>query len=169
MLTEVISRGTTAAMQRRSTTEWLAERFVPGFSVEHKLAITPGAFRAYGHNAARVLGGKFVDEPLPGICRSHISGLVVLRDTTIRVLLHHELAILAFAAHRPDVGGYGGYEFVDAPEIARTFGEAFIAVPKSVLETPCDLVALERAVGRDPDVQYWAPRRLGDILYNFWD
>jgi hypothetical protein len=38
------------------------------------------------------------------------------------------------------------------------------------LDEPCDLVALERAIGRrDPDIRYWNPKRLGDIFYNYWD
>jgi hypothetical protein len=149
--------------------EWLAGRFVPGFSDEHRVPVGHPSFRAYGHTAARLLGGKFVDEPLPGMCRNHTSALVTLRDATTRVLLHDELSLLAFAAYDPDESGYGGYRFVDAPPLASAFGATFVPVPKSVLDGPCDLLALEQAVGKDPDIQYWTPRRLGDILYNFWD
>jgi hypothetical protein len=154
--------------RRRSMAEWLAEQFIPGFSDEHRSPIDPRSFRAYGHAAARILGGKFIHDPLPTWCQSYTSALVTVRDATTRVLLHDELPLLAFAVYHP--GDHGpAYEFIDAPSLARAFGEAFVTVPKSALDAPVDLLALERAVGRNSDIQYWTPRCLGHILYNCWD
>jgi hypothetical protein len=155
-------------MERRySMAEWLAERFIPGLSDEHRAPVDLRSFRAHGHAAARVLGGRFIDEPPRSECRSHDSALFVLRDATTRVLLHHELPLLAFTVHDSDRGCL--YEFIDAPHLARALGEAFVVVSKRVLDAPCDLLELERAVGKDDDLRYWAPRSLGEILYNFWD
>ncbi len=149
--------------------EWLAEQLVPGFLDASRSPVDLRSFRAHGHHAARVLGGKFSDEPLPGICRSHDSALIVVRDVTTRVLLHHEIPLLAFAVHHPDSRGDCNYTFIDAPPLARAFGEVFVPAPKSVLDAPCDLLALERAVGKDPDIKYWSPRSVGEIFYNYWD
>lgn len=148
-------------------TEWLAERFVPGFSLlEPRSPADLRTFRAHGHNAARVLGGKFIDDPQPGVCMSHKRARIVFPDVTVRALLHNQLPLLAFAANEPESCLY---EYIDAPALARAFGEVFLPVPMSALKAPVDLLALERAVGRDPDLQYWTPRCLGEILYNFWD
>ena len=157
-------------MERRpSMTEWLAEKYVPGFSAEHRAPADLLSFRAYGHAAARAVGGRFIEEPPRRVPRSHDTALVALRDATIRVLLHNELPLLAFAIYYPDREGSCDYDFIDAPDVARAFGEAFVPVLKRALDAPCDLLALERAVGRDRDIAYWAPRSLGAILYNFWD
>jgi len=42
-------------------------------------------------------------------------------------------------------------------------------VDRITLEKRMDLRALEQAVGKDKDIAYWNPRRLGDVFYNFWD
>jgi hypothetical protein len=152
--------------------EWLAEHFVPGYSAAAlKPTVDPRTFRACGHAAARALGGKFRDEPLPGVCTSHERAVVVLPNTTVRVLLHHEMPLLGFAAHHPEPDGSHAclYDYIDVPDLAVAFGEAFIPVPKSALTARVDLLAMEREVGPSRDLQYWAPRCVGEILYNFWD
>lgn len=152
-----------------NTAEWLAQQYVPGFSARHLPVVSPQSFRAYGYDAARSLNGKFVEDRRPGICKNHEIALMTLRGATTRVLLHHEIPLLTFAMYHRDGEGYGGYDFVDAPDIASAFGEAFVPVPKHVLEKPIDIRALERAVGKSKDINYWNPKRIGDILYNFWD
>ena len=39
----------------------------------------------------------------------------------------------------------------------------------SGLMAPVDFSELEREFGKDTELAYWMPRRIGEILYNFWD
>lgn len=156
-------------VQRMSLAEWLAQQTIPEFSAAPRAAIDATMFRAYGHHAARIVGGKFIEDPDPDGYKNHAIGLVKVLDTTTRVLLHNEIPLLAFAAHHRDDEGYGGYDFVDDPNLARAFGEEFVIAPKLVLERPTDLLAIERAWGKDRDLDYWVPKRIGDIFFNFWD
>lgn len=153
----------------QNATEWLARHYVVGFSAAQKQIVEPRVFRALGFEAARRLGGKFVEDPRPGICKNHEIGVLTVRASATRILLHHELPLIAFANHHADGEGYGGYDFIDAPAIADIFGQTFVVVDKWTLDKPLDPRALDHAVGKDRDIAYWNPRRVGDVFFNFWD
>lgn len=154
---------------RCSAVEWLASQYVPEYLTGSRPAMTPQAFRSYGHHAARNLAGRFVEDHRPGICKNHQIALMIFPRMTVRMLLQDDIPLLAFARYHEDGEGYGGYDFIDAPHIAKALGEAFVPVPKSVLETALDTRALELAIGKQRDIDDWNPKRIGDVFYNFWD
>ncbi len=153
----------------QSATEWLAARYVVGFSAAQKQIVEPRVFRALGFDAARRLGGKFVDDHRPGICKNHEIGVLTVRASATRILLHHDLPLVAFANHHVDGEGYGGYDFIDVPALADIFEQTLVVVDQRTLDKPIDMRALEHAVGKDRDIAHWNPRRVGDVFFNFWD
>lgn len=163
-------RNSSVLMETRPTAAvWLAQQYLPDFSPEPVAPIRLREFRPFGYELARKLGGKFDEDPRPGICKNHDIALLVLPKRTIRILMHHEFQLLALAQYREANEGYGGYEFVDVPEVKAALGEGFYIAPKNVLEKPFDYVTLRKTIGKVQDIDYWNPKRIGDVFFNFWD
>jgi len=154
---------------RLTAAEWLLRQYLPDFLLQPRNPIGLRDFRPFGYEAARRLKGKFEDDQRPGICKNHDIGIFVLPGRTIRVLMHHEFHLLALARYREANEGYGGYDFIDDLELKTALGDAFYIAPKNVLESPFDYKALQKAVGKTSDIDYWNPKRIGDALFNFWD
>lgn len=123
--------------------------------------------KALGHEVARQTRGRILGGAAGGLVgdnfhRLHLEG----RDFRVVVLLNAFHPLVGFAktdASEPI--------FTDIPDgfLSRDQG-LFTFIGKAILSSPPDrasLSALAEAEIRQMD--YWRPRRLGDIIFNHWD
>ena len=131
------------------------------------------SFRGHCYEAARRASGQLVSFTSPdssGDCRNYAIASFILPAEKIAVVrnLHHPLVSFA------DVPAEGSVllRFRDCPlltDIFNSFG-IYKVVSAAQLERPpsssvlCELGDVERK-----QVAYWKPRRIGDIVFNWWD
>jgi hypothetical protein len=129
-------------------------------------------FRGHCHAAARMLGGRVVsvDAHVWGVETNFARAVLQLRSQTVAVLLNAHYPMIALAD--PVADGDRQLCFVDAPDVAavfRTFGIYEVLV-SSDLTAPLTTEACRHLASAELEqVEYWKPRRVGDLVFNFWD
>jgi hypothetical protein len=131
------------------------------------------AFRGHCHEAARRVSGwvvSFTDPDSSSDYRNYVLGILVLPAGKIAVLLNLHHPFVAFADPLAEASVL--LRFRDCPVLADAFGSFGIyeVVPAAQLEEPPTSVMLrELADIERKQVAYWKPRRIGDVVFNWWD
>jgi hypothetical protein len=129
------------------------------------------AFRGHCHAAAREAGWS-VREVLaprqPIACNSALA-VFTRRDESIAAALNGVFPLLAFVV--PPGEGQLDLDSADCPELGTAFEQlGYTVLPAVELARP---LAREMWQGLAPheqkDVRYFRPRRVGDVIYNYWD
>lgn len=131
------------------------------------------AFRSHCHHAARVTGAKVMSirDPYDG---GNPSNYAIARfefsDGVVAVFVNSVRPIIAFA--KDPAEGQIGFEYIDCPILAEAFlasGEYTIATSDE-LNTPLLREMWKNlAPAEQKRVQYFRPRTVGDVLFNYWD
>jgi hypothetical protein len=132
------------------------------------------SFRSYCFAAARMLGGKVAHPGLePVRVEANFTWLVLELPTgAVAVLLNRHSPVVGFARPWGEDGPHGLITFLNCERLAGVFEEmgGYEVVSQTELGRPVrpdDLRQLSPA--EMEQVKYWKPRRLGDIVFNFWD
>jgi hypothetical protein len=96
--------------------------------------------------------------------------LFSFRDDAIAVVLNGVFPLLVFAT--PPKEGQLNLDFADCPVLAAEFEQVgvFLIVPAAELSRLLTQeMCQELAPHEQKAVQYFRPRRVGDVIYNHWD
>lgn len=86
----------------------------------------------------------------------------------VHILLHGTLPYVAIASKFD----WMQIEFGDSSTLTSIFTDPFVVLPKKLLEQPFDLEPWMRPLldkGALDDIQYYKPRRVGDLVFNHYD
>jgi hypothetical protein len=130
------------------------------------------AFRGHCHTAARLVGAQVLTIEPPGrrVSTSFAQALLDFADSSVAVLLNAHFPVIAFAA--PLVEGETCARFCEAPLLAAVFRQFGLYEMPNVaeLEAPMTLEVCRHLAPTEMDqVTHWRPRRVGDVVFNFWD
>ncbi|AKF05363.1 hypothetical protein DB32_002512 [Sandaracinus amylolyticus] len=127
------------------------------------------ARRAIATMLARSGSISFEPAPDPSSIKSFHDLRVRLRTSTLRALVHRTHPWIVFAKPAPDRGSMD-LRFVAPPPEALDPPEPFVVVPLGVLAHPADPGALERLARAEmAQIHYWAPRTIGEVVFQHWD
>jgi hypothetical protein len=129
-------------------------------------------FRGHSYAAARALGGcvRSVEAPVRGAEANFARAILELPGGPIAILLNAHFPVIAFAD--PPAESAAPVRFIDAPALAERFQRfgTYEVWSGSELEVPLTPEACKQLAGAELEqVQYWRPRRVGDLVFNFWD
>jgi hypothetical protein len=152
----------------------LLPRGVTGIERRKEGAPSPTDFQAFrGHcYAASRAGGWSVREvlgPRQPIACNYALAVFARREETIAAALNGVFPLLAFAI--PPAEGQVDLDFTDCPELGATFEQlGYTVLPSAELARR---LTREMWQGLAPheqkDIRYFRPRRVGDVIYNYWD
>lgn len=130
------------------------------------------AFRGHCYEAVRWVRGKVVSftEPYPSVTDNYAIAVLDTVAGAVAVLLNAHHPILAFAEPQDVPRSY--FEFRDVPELADYFrGLGVYTVPSAaeLSERPTADHLRDLSPRELKSVKYWEPRRVGEIVFNFWD
>jgi hypothetical protein len=124
------------------------------------------------HEAARRLGGNVIasEEPYSRKTNNFAVVIVVFPRQRVAALLNAHYPIVGFAepipVHEQEI------RFADAPSLREQLlsSGVYQVLSREALETAVTpAAARELADGEVEQIRYWKPRRVGDIIFNFWD
>jgi hypothetical protein len=130
------------------------------------------AFRSVCYAAARALGGSIVacEEPYGRGANNFAIVTVKLQTQTVAVMLNAHFHLVGFA--EPSSIDQQEIRFLGSPELAQAIASSdkFKVLDAEALQANVTAEA-EGALspGEISQVRYWKPRRIGDIIFNFWD
>ena len=129
------------------------------------------AFRGHCYVAARDAGWSVLEvlTPQRPIACNYALAVFTRHKETIAVVLNGVFPFLAFVI--PPAEGQIELDFADCPELGTAFEQlGYKVLPAVELARP---LAREMWQGLAPheqkDVRYFRPRRVGDVIYNYWD
>jgi hypothetical protein len=130
------------------------------------------AFHGHCHEIARRVEGKLVagGASLNGVERNFIYQMLAIPAGQVAVLLNAHYPVIAFA--HPLNAGEVSLHFMDSGALAeafRFFG-VYEVLGLAELEAPLHQEAFgELSAAELEQLKYWKPRRVGDLIFNFWD
>jgi hypothetical protein len=129
------------------------------------------AFRGHCYGAARKAGWSVqgVLTPRQPIACNYALAVFRHREDSIAAALNEVFPLLAFVI--PPAEGQLSLDFADCPELGSAFVQlGYTVLPAAELARP---LTREMWQGLAPheqkDVRYFRPRRVGDVIYNYWD
>jgi hypothetical protein len=129
------------------------------------------AFRGHCYAAAREAGWSVreVLAPRQAMACNHALAVLASHDSTIAVALNGVFPLLSFAT--PPRDGQLGLDFADCPVLGAAFEQlGYTVLPAAELALP---LTREMWQGLAPHeqkyVRYFRPRRVGDVIYNYWE
>lgn len=130
------------------------------------------AFHRHCHEVARRVKGRVVAgvSPLKEVEHNFAYRVIATPSGQVAVLLNAHYPIIAFAA--PLLAGDMVHRFMDCSALAEAFRsvEVYEVMGSADLEAPADPHALRELLPVELEqVEYWRPRRVGDLIFNFWD
>lgn len=131
------------------------------------------SFHAHCHHAARATGAKVLTSRDPyeaGIPSNYAMARIVFSNGVVAVFVNSVRPIIAFATDPAE--GQIAFEYIDCPKLAEAFlafGEYTIATSDE-LKTPLLREMWKKlAPAEQKRVQYFRPRTVGEVLFNYWD
>ena len=130
------------------------------------------AFGGHCYAAARALGGRVlsVEAPICEVETNFARAVLELPGGPIAILLNAHFPVVAFAD--PPAQRGAPVQFADAPTLAEVFQSfgSYEVFSTSDLAMPLAPAACKQLAAAELEqVQYWRPRRVGDVVFNFWD
>jgi hypothetical protein len=130
------------------------------------------AFRGHCYEAARRVRGKVISftEPYPSVTDNYAVAVLDTAAGAVAVLLNAHHPIVALADPAGVEKSY--FEFRDVPALADYFrGLGVYTVPSAaeLNERPTAAHLRDLSPAELKQVKYWEPRRVGEIVFNFWD
>ncbi len=130
-----------------------------------------GAFRRHCYAVAREASWSVqeVRTPRQAIACNYALAVFASRESAIAAVLNGVFPLLAFAT--PPAEEQFDLEYADRPELATVFGRlGYTVLPAAELGSP---LTREMWQGLAPheqkQIRYYRPRRVGDVIYNWWD
>lgn len=131
------------------------------------------AFRSHCYLAARTVGSNLggIEDPYEAgrICNYAIARFE-FSDAAVAVLLNVAYPILAFAKCPKE--GQIVFEYIDSPKLAevfRTLGEYSVATSEELNRPLVRGMCNDLAPWEQKRVRYFRPKRVGDVIFNYWD
>ena len=130
-------------------------------------------FRALCYDAVRMVGGRILNhDRRPNEIEASFQMIVLeLRGVQRAVLINNHFPIIGFAVP-PNDGDTGPLQFIDCDELGNLFRASgqYEVVSQEELERAVGQNDLEQLLPEEIEqVVYWQPRRVGDVIFNFWD
>jgi hypothetical protein len=131
------------------------------------------AFRTHCYEAARALSGRVrsVETPANDPHGANFARAVLeLPDGPVTVLLNAHSPVIAFAEALNENGA--SVRFIDQPALAVVFRSlgSYEVWSSSKLDAPVTSEACKPLASSElKQVKYWRPRRIGDLVFNYWD
>jgi hypothetical protein len=130
------------------------------------------AFRGHCYAAARALGGRVrsVEAPVRGVEANFARAVLELPGGTVAILLNAHFPVIAFADPLAENGA--PVPFIDAPALAdvfRGFGIYDVWTGSQLEAAAIPEACKQLARAELAQAKYWQPRRVGDLVFNFWD
>lgn len=141
---------------------WLVGDEMPNSAIDGK------TFKRACYTVARELEAKLMECKTDMVYPiNHYSALFEFREKRILVLCNPNYGYIAFAHEN-----FYRAEFLDEPNFARAFAavDGFHVLTRELLETFPEgehLTELNKA--ELAQIKHWRPKRLGDIIFNWWD
>jgi hypothetical protein len=129
------------------------------------------AFRGHCYAVAREAGWSVREVLVPRqtIACNYTLAVFASREGVIAAVLNGVFPLLAFAS--PPTDGQVALDFADCPALESVFKQfGYTVLPAAELARP---LTREMWQGLTPHEQkhlrYFRPRRVGDVIYNYWD
>lgn len=131
------------------------------------------AFHTHCHDAARLIGGRVLRNGprLDNVVTNFVMAVIELADGPIAVLLNCHFPVVGFAIPARD-GDTRSLQFVDCEGLANLLNKIgeYEVLSRDELEKAVSPDDLQRLLPAEIDqAHYWKPRRVGDVVFNFWD
>jgi hypothetical protein len=129
-------------------------------------------FRQHCYAVTRGIGGSVheVLAPRRPMACNYALALLGFRDTTVAVALNGVFPLVAFAG--PPAESQDALDFTDCPEVAALFEQfgGYTILPADDLRQPLTREMWQDLAPHEQQrVQYFRPRRVGDVVFNHWD
>ena len=98
------------------------------------------------------------------------SATIGLENAAVSAICNRRYPLVAFVEPLPP--GSCSLEFIDSPVLGRLIAEddSFTVLSADLLNSAVDDSALsELGPAEIREVRHWNPRRIGDVIFNFWD
>lgn len=128
------------------------------------------AFRGHCYEAARSVGGKveLVETPRAGLLCNYSLAIIRIRDDSTAVALNDNFPWLAFATPPRSLW----LDFIDHPIWAAEFqriGGYHLCSAADMRQFPTPEILQDLGPKERKEVQYYRSKRVGDVVFNFWD
>lgn len=128
-------------------------------------------FLQCSYTAAILCKGEVIEANMDGDSASHSYGTLVIKlpQKSVAVAINHIYPIIAFAEpeHR-----WSDPQFIDCPLLAKTyrsFGYDQILSAEEANQTPEKKMYQHLSKYELKEISYWQPRKVGQIIFNWWD
>lgn len=123
--------------------------------------------------AAHELGGRVLrtGHESEGVAASFAKVTLEIPAGELAVLLNRHFPVVGFAAPLAD-GEAAPFQFKDCEELADVFrksGEYDVATQDDLERSFHESDWSQLLPAEIAQVRYWRPRRIGDVVFNFWD
>lgn len=96
---------------------------------------------------------------------SYYQANITYEGRTIYVLLNRFYPLIGFSSTNPLV-----YTFIDEPVLAKMFSPLYQVIPAEELNEVLDIAKQPYLNKADrQEISSWNPRRVGEVIFNFWD
>jgi hypothetical protein len=120
-------------------------------------------------------GGKIMTFKEPQITANFFDAEVKVSNKHMHILLNAHYPFLAFASFV----NFGNIEFIDAPQLYRDFSPYYKVLSVYEINKPLVIKEVNGTIVLENDnelnsaelkqLAYWKPKRIGDVVFNFWD
>ena len=130
------------------------------------------AFRGHCYAAARALGGsvRSVEAPVRAVAANFARAVLEFPGGPVAILLNAHFPVIAFAD--PSAENGAPVRFIEAPTLAKVFDGfgTYELWTGPQLEAPVMPEACKQLASAELEqAKYWRARRIGDLVFNFWD
>jgi hypothetical protein len=126
-------------------------------------------FHSHCYAAARIVCAKVhsIEDPFEGgkVC-NYLLARFDFSDCSVTALLNRVYPILGFAKFPAEVG------FIDCPKLAEAFaslGDYTVASGEELNRPLLRELCKDLAPRELKQIQYFRPRTIGDVIFNYWD
>lgn len=126
-------------------------------------------FKAAAYAATQTVGAKVISSAAAdGVTPSFHVIEVVLADQRVAIICNRCFPLIAIVQYPPMIAGV---EFIDVPALKNALSRTGFELPlNSELERTLEAKDLEvLGSGERRQIEYWKPRRIADVIFNWWD
>lgn len=123
-------------------------------------------FKARCYAFIHEYGGQLIEFLAPTLATNFFQVQLMLNNEIYYILLNEQVPYMAFASSVKEFQ----IQFIELPELATYFSSDYIILQPTQLEEfpfPSLLSELDRL--ERYQINFWKPKRLGEIIFNYWD
>ncbi|UOE95243.1 hypothetical protein [Alkalihalobacillus sp. LMS39] len=148
---------------------------ISGFNVSDDKTVDGVQFKSLCKSIVLNLGGSVLSFKDPKVAQNYYYAEIEISDEKLYILINGHYPFIAFASS----GIPGDITFVDNEQLAKCFEQYYRILYSYELEEPLRvkqpkgniLIGIENELNGAElvNVKHWQPKRVGDIVFNYWD